>query len=159
MISIISCYSDFYLNKMFFTFFIKSIDSSDRGRLMVTSQDIYFFRVLNLVGIEEANSLNSLSSPINVISQEQIIGLGREASILKKSKHIIVLAMNIATDLKRGLDLDEHWLTEEDVFNSPDDTQNDGLLKFDKLARFVVPHFQQSLDCRIDVNLYFLTHF
>lgn len=67
--------------------------------------------------------------------------------------------MNIAANFEGGLDFNEHRLAEEDVFNGPDNAQNDGLLKFDQLPGFVVPDFQQSLDSRIDVDLYFLTHF
>jgi hypothetical protein len=33
--------------------------------------------------------------------------------------------MDIAADFERGLDFDEHGLAEEDVFDSPDDSQND----------------------------------
>ena len=40
---------------------------------MVSSQDVDFFWVLDFVGVKEADSLDSLSSSIDVIAQKEII--------------------------------------------------------------------------------------
>jgi hypothetical protein len=50
-------------------------------------------------------------------------------------------------------------LAEEDVFDSPDDSQNDWLLQLDQLSRLVVPDFEQGFDGCVDVDVDFLTHF
>lgn len=126
---------------------------------MVASQDIDFFRVLDFVGVKETNGLDALSSSIDVIAQKEIIWIGRETAILEETEHVVVLAMDIAADFERGLDFDEHGLAEEDVFDSPDDSQNDWLLQLDQLSRLVVPDFEQGFDGCVDVDVDFLTHF
>lgn len=98
---------------------------------MISSQNEYFFWILDFVSIEQTNGLNSLSSSIYIISQKEVVGFGRETSILEESEHVVVLAMNITADFEGSLHFDEHGLAQENIFNSPDDTQNDGLLKFD----------------------------
>jgi hypothetical protein len=37
-----------------------------------------------------------LLAPINIISEEEIIRVGREAAILEKSEKVIILPMNVA---------------------------------------------------------------
>ena len=126
---------------------------------MVSSQDVDFFWVLDFVGVKEADSLDSLSSSIDIIAQKEIIWIGRETAILEETEHVVVLAMDIAADFEGRLGFDEHGLAEEDVFDSPDDAQNDWLLQLDQLSRLVVPDFEQGFDGCVDVDVDFLTHF
>ena len=58
------------------TFFEETIDPSDWGRLVITSKDTDFTRIFNFEGKEKANSLDALSTPINIISQKKIAWLG-----------------------------------------------------------------------------------
>lgn len=53
-----------------FTFLEKSIDSGDGGRFMVASEDVNVAWVFDLQTVEQADGLDSLSSPINIIPQE-----------------------------------------------------------------------------------------
>lgn len=85
MISIISCCSDFCLNKKKFTFFVEAVDSGDGGGLVVAAEDVYFFGVLDFVGEQETDGLDALSPPVNIVSEEKVVGLRREASILEQS--------------------------------------------------------------------------
>lgn len=62
---------------------------------MVASQDEKIFWVLNFVSQQEANGLQRLLSTIHVIAQEEIVGLRREAAVLKEAQEIIILTVNI----------------------------------------------------------------
>jgi hypothetical protein len=98
---------------------------------VISSEDVYFFRVLNFISEQKTYRLDSLSSPVNIVSEEKIVGFGREAAILKESEHVVVLSMNIPTYFERRLSFNEHGLTEKNIFDGPNDAENHRLLKFD----------------------------
>lgn len=66
---------------------------------MVSTQDEEIFWVFDLVGEKEADGLERLLSTIDVISKEKVIGLWRESTVLEKAEEIIVLAVNVTTNL------------------------------------------------------------
>lgn len=78
---------------------VEAIDSVDRGALVVTSEDEEVFGVLDLVGKEQANSLKRLLTSVDVVTEEEVVGLGREATILEESEEIVVLSVDITADL------------------------------------------------------------
>jgi len=125
---------------------------------VISSQNEDFLWIFDLVGKEQTNGLDALSSSINIVTQEQVVWLGRKPSILEESEHVVVLTMNISTDFEGRLHFDQHGLAEEYILHSPDDAQNDWLLKFDELPRFVVSHFEKGLDGGVDVDFDFLIH-
>lgn len=66
---------------------------------MVSSQDEEILGVLDLVCQEQANCLERLLAPVDVVSEEEVVGFGRETTVLEQSKQVIVLAVNVATNL------------------------------------------------------------
>lgn len=66
---------------------------------MVAPQDEEVLGVLDLVREEEADGLEGLLASIDVVAQEEVVGFGRESAILKESEQVVVLPMNVATDL------------------------------------------------------------
>lgn len=50
---------------------------------MVTAEDEEVFRVLDLVGKQEADSLERLLASVDVISQEKVVGFRWETAILE----------------------------------------------------------------------------
>lgn len=78
---------------------VEAIDSVDRGALVVTSEDEEIFGVLDLVGKEQANSLKRLLTSVDVVTEEEVVGLGREATVLEESEEIVVLSVDITADL------------------------------------------------------------
>lgn len=81
---------------------VKSIDTVDRGALVVTSEDEEVFGVLDLVGEEQADGLKRLLTSVDVITEEEVVGLGREATVLEESEKIVVLSVDITTNLSRA---------------------------------------------------------
>jgi hypothetical protein len=78
---------------------VEAIDSVDRGALVVTSEDEEVFGVLDLVGKEQANGLKRLLTSVDVVTEEEVVGLGREATVLEESEKIVVLSVDITADL------------------------------------------------------------
>ena len=79
---------------------IEAIDSVDLGTLVVTSKQEEVLRVLDFVAKKETDCFNGLLSTIDVVSQEEVIGLRGEATILKDAKQVVVLSMDITYTIK-----------------------------------------------------------
>lgn len=79
---------------------VEAVDTVDGCALVITAKNEEVFRILNLVGEEEADGLQRLLASINVISKEEIICLWREAAVLEQTEKIIVLAVDVTTDLQ-----------------------------------------------------------
>jgi hypothetical protein len=78
---------------------VKTVDTVDRSTLVVTAEDEEVLRVFDLVCEEQANCLKRLLATVDVVAEEEVVGLRREAAILEKSQQIIVLAVNISANL------------------------------------------------------------
>ena len=67
-------------------FIVKTINSVDAGALMVAPQQEEVFWVLDLVGKQETNYLETLLASIHIVAQKQIVRLKPKIStkILKK---------------------------------------------------------------------------
>ena len=63
---------------------VEAVDAVDRGAFVVASQQEEVLWVLNLVSKEEADCLERLLSTVDVVSKEEIVGVGREATVLEQ---------------------------------------------------------------------------
>lgn len=68
---------------------------------MIATQNEEVLGILDLVGEEQADGLEGLLATVDVVAQEQVVGLGGEATILKQTQKIVVLAVDIAANLSR----------------------------------------------------------
>ncbi len=62
---------------------------------MVASQHEKVLRVLNFIGEHETDGLDGLFAPVDVVPQEQIVGLPREASVLEELNKVGILTVNV----------------------------------------------------------------
>lgn len=67
--------------------------------------------------------------------------------------------MNVATYFKWSLHFDEHRLAHEYVFNGSYDSQDHGLLEFDKFSGLAVSNLEKSLNGCVNIDVNFLGHF
>ena len=79
---------------------VEAVDAVDRGALVVTSQDEEVLRVFDLVGQEQADRLQRLFPSVNVVTQEEIVCLRWKSAVLEEAEQIIVLSVNVTTDLR-----------------------------------------------------------
>lgn len=80
---------------------VEAVDTVDGRTLVVATQNEEVFGVLDLVGKQKADSLERLLASVNVITQEEVVGFGREATVFKEPQQIIILAVNVAANLYR----------------------------------------------------------
>lgn len=121
---------------------VESINTVDGGTLVVTSKDEEVFGVLDLVGEKQADGLKRLLSSVDIITEEEVIGLGREATVLEESEKIVVLSVNITTDLNGGLKLEEDGLRNEDLTSLSTEVADLSLKELNLLARPAASHLK-----------------
>jgi hypothetical protein len=157
---------------------IETVDTVDRGTLMVASQDEEVLGVLDLVGEQEADGLKRLLASIYIVAEEEVVGLGREATVFKKPQQIIVLAVDVAANLPKqsafhscqdqkhpmetyldgSLQLEQDGLGDEDLASFGAQVSDLGFEQLDLLSRTAASHLEQAVDYRIEVDLVLVSH-
>jgi len=94
---------------------VETVNSVDGRALVVATKHEEVLGVLNLVGKQEADALETLRATIDVVSKEQVVGLGREATVLKKTQEIRVLAVDVSNNFQWGLEFQEDGLSHENL--------------------------------------------
>ncbi len=92
---------------------VEAINAVNRSALVVATKEEEVLWVLDLVGEQEADGFEALLATVNIIAEEEVVGIGRETTILKEAKKVIVLAVNIADNLDRRLQFQENRLRDE----------------------------------------------
>jgi len=66
---------------------------------VVTTENEEVLGVLDLVGQEEADGLEGLLATVDVVAEEEVVRFGREAAVFEQAQKIIVLPVDVTTDL------------------------------------------------------------
>jgi hypothetical protein len=125
---------------------------------MVPPEDVDVIGVSYFQSEEEADCLNTLSAPVDVVSQEKVGGIGREPTVLEKSEHIVVLSVDISTDFDWCFYLNEHRLFHEDFLDETNEAEDFLLLELDHFAGFAAAYCEESLDDAVDFDVNFVGH-
>ena len=80
---------------------------------MIASEQEEVLWVFDLVAHEEENRLKRVFASINIVAKEEEVRRWGEAAHFEHSNEIRVLAMNVANDLDRRVQLQKWWLLEE----------------------------------------------
>ena len=48
------------------------------------------------MGKDAQTHLQTLLSSVNVVAEEEVVGLGRESTILEETEQVVVLSMNVS---------------------------------------------------------------
>lgn len=68
--------------------------------LVVAAQQEEVLRIFDFVREQQADGLQRLLSTIYIIAQEQVVWLGRKASVLEQSQQVVILPVDVACDKK-----------------------------------------------------------
>lgn len=79
---------------------VEAVDAVDGRAFVVTPQDEEVLGVLDLVGQEQADSLERLLAAVYIVAKEEVVGLGRESTIFEETEQVVVLPMDITADLR-----------------------------------------------------------
>jgi len=102
-------------SKTALTLVIEPVNAVNGGALVISSKDEEIFGVFDLIRQKEANGLERLLPTVHVIPQEDVIGLGGESAVLKKTEEVIVLPVNIPADFNGCLEFQKHGLRDQKV--------------------------------------------
>lgn len=80
-------------------FVVEAVDTVDRSALVVAAKDEEVLGVFDLVSEQKADSLKRLLASVHVIAEEEIVGLRWESTVFEKPEEIVILTVNVATDL------------------------------------------------------------
>ena len=61
----------------------------------------------HLEGKQQDHCLDALLTSVNIITKKEVVAVGRKAATLKEPQEILVLSMNITTDLQGRLKFQE----------------------------------------------------
>ena len=78
------------------TFVVEAIDTIDTGALMVASEHEKILWIFDLVSKHKTDGLDRLFSTVDVISQEEIIGVAWKTCIFEQFYKVGVLTVNVA---------------------------------------------------------------
>ena len=65
---------------------------------MVASKKKEVFRILDLVGEQQADCLQGLLAPVDVVAEEEVVGVRREATVLKETEEVCVLSVDVSCE-------------------------------------------------------------
>ena len=85
------------------TLVVETVDSVDRGALVITTEDEEVFGILDLVCEQQTNGLERLLSSVDVITEEKVVGFWRETSVFEQPQEIVVLTVNITWDVSLNI--------------------------------------------------------
>lgn len=115
------------------TLIVEAVQTCDGNALVVTTQHKYLVRMLDLVRQQQTHGLNTLLAAINkVADQKELVDGRRSAGYLEQTKHIVELAVEVASDLDGCLKLEQCRLLLDNFLRLPDDPFNSFLVQVHK---------------------------
>ncbi len=78
------------------TFIVKAVDSVDAGTFVISSEQEEILWIFDLVGKQQTDSFQRLFSSVDVISQKQVVTLGRETSVFEQPQQVVVLPVDVS---------------------------------------------------------------
>mmetsp|Transcript_23177 Transcript_23177/g.37615 ORF Transcript_23177/g.37615 Transcript_23177/m.37615 type:complete len:263 (+) Transcript_23177:584-1372(+) len=129
---------------------VESVNAVDRRALVITAQHEEILGVFNLVSEEEADGLQTLLATIDVVAQENVVGLRGEATVFEETEEVIVLSVDVAADLDGGLELEEHGLGDEEVAGAEAEHFDFGFREVYLLPRSGAADAEEFVDNHID---------
>jgi hypothetical protein len=119
---------------------------------VVSSKEEEVLGVFDFVAQQKQNRFKTLLATVNIVTQEQIVGLWWETAHLEKTNKVRVLPMDVADNLDRRTKFDKGGLRKEDFAGSLTDGGNLVILETNGLIDFGrIPNLEQTVDHVVDV--------
>nr|POE77548.1 hypothetical protein CFP56_09195 [Quercus suber] len=81
---------------------VKTVDTVDRSTFMIAAENEEILGIFDLVCQQQADGFQRLLAAVDVITKKEIVGLWGEATVLEQTEEIVILAVNVTTDLVRS---------------------------------------------------------
>ena len=138
---------------------VEAVDAVDGGALVVAAEDEEVLGILDLIRQQETYCFQGLLAAVDVVAEEDVVGLRRESAVFEKAEEVVVLPVNVTADLDRGLELQEHGLADQEVAAAEAQHLDLGLRQVDLLpgsgspdAAIGKPH-KKSEEVRQGINI------
>jgi hypothetical protein len=99
-----------------------------------------------------------LLASVHIITEEEVVGFGGEATVLKQTEQVIVLAVNVAANLDGSFKLEKDGLRNEDLTSLGAEIADLGFEQLNLLARSAAPHLEEAIDYRVEVDFVLVRH-
>jgi len=139
-------------------FIIEAIDTCDGCALMVSTQQEEILGELHLVGEKQDDGLQALLSTVDVVTQKEVVAFRWKATILKETKEVMILAMDVATDLQGSFQLQQGTLIQEDGANGRAQALHLILRDLDQLSGLTSLDFKALVHHLVNFKLFRLLH-
>mmetsp|Transcript_103309 Transcript_103309/g.200179 ORF Transcript_103309/g.200179 Transcript_103309/m.200179 type:complete len:88 (+) Transcript_103309:958-1221(+) len=80
---------------------------------MIATEKEEVLRILDLVGKKQRDGFKTLLSPVNIITQEQVVALRGKTAILEQAQKVMVLTVDVTTDFEWGFKFKKRCLLEK----------------------------------------------
>ena len=137
------------------TLIIEAVYAVNRGTLVVSAQQEKVLRVLDLVREQEADGFQTLLATVDIVTEEEVVGIGRESSVLEQTKEVIVLPMNITHDFDGSFELQKDRLRDEHLSRLEAKLSDLRFGEVHELSRALAAHVEESRDDVVNVKLGF----
>ena len=136
-----------------FALVVEAIHARHVGALVIAAEQKEVLGELELVTEQQQDRLETLLASIDVVAEEEVVGVGREAAHLEHADQIGVLAVHVADDLDRGRELHQRRLGQEDLARGGTDGRDLGVLQADGLGYLAsVARVQQTADHVVEID-------
>ena len=78
------------------TFIVETVDAVYTGALVIAAQHEEVLGVFDLITQQQTYRLERLFASVDVVPEEQVVRLGREAAVLEQTQQVRVLAVDVA---------------------------------------------------------------
>lgn len=130
----------------------EAIDASYSCSFVIPSEKEEGFGMTDLVQQQEQDALDALTSSVDIVAKEEVVGIRGESRHVEETQQIMKLSMNVTDDLDRCADFEQHGLVQKDVSRCLGNFYNLGIADgwlFGKMA--LVPGLEETLNASIDV--------
>lgn len=117
-------------------FIVETVHACDVRALVVTAQQEEVLGVPQLVAKQKEQSLKGLLATIDVVTEEEVITVWREAAHFEHADEICVLSVDVANDLHWRCKFEQCGLGEEDLTCCVADGCDLGVLETEGFCRF-----------------------
>jgi len=94
---------------------VEAVDSINLGAFVIASQKEEIFGELYFVAEQKRYRFDRLLAAVDIVTQEQVVRLRGEPSVLENSEQVVILTVHITANLDRCLKLEQIWLADEDL--------------------------------------------
>ena len=123
------------------TLVVKPINTIDACTFMVSAEDEKVFWVADLEGEQETNGLDGLPAAVDIVTEKEIVCIGGEATILKEPQQVVILSVDVTTNLDGGIQLQKRHLLQKDGPCTHTQAADFMLLKVDLPPRALAANF------------------